>query len=213
MNVDGTAMVDDIKSAFQKIAAEKVDGKATKPGRGGGGRGFGRPGSGVRTQVTEDVRKTMLQRTDGILWILSQMPLVTLLVTSLGAMNTVVSSVRTRRWEMGILRAVGVTRFGLFRMVLTEALPVGVAACVLCLAFGVPAGYTTTEITRCTNLRGGLYVGLVVPWGKISLGFAATLALCLLAALLPQSTQVEPNRSDCSRPADRRRDRIFTPRE
>jgi putative ABC transport system permease protein len=185
MNLDGRAKVDDIKSAVQKIAADNFDPAAAKPGRGGGGRGFVRPGSSVRTQLTEDVRRTMLQRTDGILWILSQMPLVTLLVTSLGVMNTVISSVRARRWEMGILRAVGVTRFGLFRMILAEALLVGVAACALSLAFGVTAGYTTTEITRYTNLRGGLFVGLVVPWGKVSLGFAATLGLCLLAALVP----------------------------
>jgi putative ABC transport system permease protein len=184
MNLDGAANVDDIKSAFQKIAADNTDTAAAKPAR-GGGRSFGRQGSPVRTQLTADVRKTMLQRTDGILWILSQMPLVTLLVTSLGVMNTVISSVRARRWEMGILRAVGVTRFGLFRMVLAEAFLIGVVACALSLAFGVLAGYTTTEITRYTNLRGGLFVGLVVPWGKISLGFAATLGLCLLAAMIP----------------------------
>ena len=110
---------------------------------------------------------------------------MTLAVASLGVVNTVLSSIRARRWDMGVLRAVGVTRFGLFRMILAEAILVGMVACLLSLGFGVMAGYCGTGITRYVNIRGGMITPLIIPWAKLTVGFGATLGLCLLAALWP----------------------------
>ena len=136
------------------------------------------------------------ERANGIIWLLSRQPLVTLLVTSLGVVNTIVSSVRARRWELGVMRAIGVTRFGLFRMILCEAILVGVAACLLSFAFGVTAGYCGTGITRYVNVPGGQVTPLIVPWMQIGVGFAMTLILCLIAALWPamQTGRTEPLR-------------------
>ena len=36
-----------------------------------------------------------------------ELPLITLLVTSLGVVNTIMASVRARRWELGVLRPWG----------------------------------------------------------------------------------------------------------
>ena len=113
------------------------------------------------------------------------MPLVTLAVASLGVVNTVLSSVRARRWDMGVLRAIGITRFGLIRMILAEAVLVGLVACLLSLGFGVMAGYCGTGITRYTNLRGGMVTPLIIPWIKLMVGFSMTLALCSVAAIWP----------------------------
>ena len=142
----------------------------------------------VNLQSAEGVRKTVNARADGIIWTLSLLPLVTLAVASLGVVNTVLSSIRARRWDMGVLRAVGVTRFGLFRMILAEAILVGIVACLLSLGFGVMAGYCGTGITRYINIRGGQIVPLIIPWAKLAIGFGATLGLCLLAALWPAIT-------------------------
>ena len=89
---------------------------------------------------------------------------------------------------MGVLRAIGVTRFGLVRMILAEAILVGIVACLLSLGFGVMAGYCGTGITRYINIRGGQIVPLIIPWAKLTIGFGATLGLCLLAALWPAIT-------------------------
>jgi putative ABC transport system permease protein len=114
-----------------------------------------------------------------------QLPLITLLVTSLGVVNTVMASVRARRWELGVLRAVGVTRLALFRMILTEGLLIGLATCLLSLGFGVLAGWCGTGISQYVSFFGGMATPLVIPWARLAIGFAATLALCLAAALWP----------------------------
>ena len=89
------------------------------------------------------------------------------MVTSLGVINKVLSSIRARRWDMGILRAMGVTRFGLFRLIIAKALLAGIVACVLSLQFGVMAGYCGTGVTLYINIRSGQITPLIVPWAKI----------------------------------------------
>ncbi len=49
---------------------------------------------------------------------IDQLPLLTLVVTLLGVINTVMASVRARRWELGVLRSVGLIRSGLLRLIL-----------------------------------------------------------------------------------------------
>ncbi|WP_422929737.1 ABC transporter permease [Singulisphaera sp. PoT] len=143
------------------------------------------PAASVTLRSAESVRTQIRQRADNIIWALSELPLITLLVTSLGLVNTVLSSIRARRWDMGVLRALGVTRLGLFKLIVAEAFLIGVVVCVLSLGFGAMAGYCGTGVTRYINIRGGQYTPLIIPWSKLSVGFAITLGLCFLASLWP----------------------------
>ena len=151
----------------------------------GGGRPSGDAGYTVRVTTPEDVRTRIRGRADGWIWSLSQLPLVTLAVASIGVLNSVLASVRARRWDMGVLRALGFTRGTLMRLVLAEALLVGVVACLLSLGFGVVAGWCGSGISQHVSFFGGLLPTLVVPWSKLALGLGGALALCLLAALWP----------------------------
>jgi putative ABC transport system permease protein len=94
------------------------------------------------------------------------------------------------------LRALGVTRSGLFRLIVAESLLIGVVACILSLGFGAMAGYCGTGVTQYINIRGGQYTPLVIPWSRLMVGFAMTLGLCLLAALWPayRTGRTEPLR-------------------
>lgn len=198
LNLDRTATEEEVKTALEKITERNYDpALARSRGRGSfgmgsnaGGVGGGRRNeNGYSTTVTvrsrEGVRLAIRERADGIIWLLSRLPLVTLLVTSLGVINTIISSIRARRWDLGVMRALGVTRFGLFRMILCEAVLVGAAACILSFGFGVMAGYCGTGVTRYVNVRGGQITPLIIPWPQIGIGFAMTLGLCLVAALWP----------------------------
>ena len=142
-------------------------------------------GPTVRITTAVDVRRQINSRASAMIWGMCQLPLVTLLVTSLGVVNAVLASVRARRWELGVLRAVGHTRFGLVRMILAEALLIGLVACLLSLGFGVTAGWCGAGISRYVSFFGGMATSLVIPWAQLTLGFAATLLLCLAAALGP----------------------------
>jgi putative ABC transport system permease protein len=205
LNTDGTASEDQIKGSIQAVSEKHFDpstvrrrgfgaGGAAGLGGGMGGRGNGGYSTSVNIRSREGVREAIRERADGIIWLLSRLPLVTLLVTSLGVVNAIVSSVRARRWDFGILRATGLTRFSLFRLVLCEALLVGLAACVLSFGFGIMAGYCGTGVTRYVNIRGGLVTPLIIPWSSLGIGFGMTLVLCLVAALWPaiQTGRTEP---------------------
>lgn len=139
----------------------------------------------VAIRSREEVRESITKRAKDVIWLICQLPIVTLLVTSIGVVNTIVASVRVRQWDLGILRALGITRFGLIRLILGEAVMMGLAACVLSVLFGVAAGYCGTEISRYLNMRGGQVTSLVIPWLPIAWGCALALLLCLLAASWP----------------------------
>lgn len=195
LNCEPKVTEEQIKAELEDVTEKNYDRKFARRGPGFGGMGFGGPGfggnSGVRKSTSvairsrEGVRKAVHERAAGIIWLLSRLPLITLLVTALGVVNTVISSVRARQWDLGVMRAVGLTRWGLFRLVLCEAILIGLASCALSFCFGVMAGYCGTGVTRYVNVRGGQITPLIIPWLPIGIGFLMTIGICLLAALWP----------------------------
>lgn len=153
-------------------------------------------GGSLRLTTPATIRDRITRRAEGMIWASCYLPLVTLLVTSLGVMNTVMASVRARQWEFGVLRSQGVTRSGLFRMILAEGLLIGLITCCLSLAFGIFSGWCGTGISQYVSFFGGLAPPLVIPWSELWIGFALALGLCLLAALWPAITtgRAEPLR-------------------
>lgn len=142
-------------------------------------------GESVRVTTPDQVHSFIMARASGMIWASCYLPLITLLVTSLGVVNTVMASVRARRWEFGVLRSQGITRSGLFRMILAEGLLIGLITCLLSLGFGVFSGWCGTGISQYVSFFGGLAPPLVIPWAQLSIGFGMALGLCLLAALWP----------------------------
>jgi putative ABC transport system permease protein len=185
MNVDAKVGIDAIGAALRPIADRNMDALAPHGMQTVSGPGGGKPGGAVRIMQSADLRANLQRRAEGILWLMSQIPLITLLVTSLGVVNTVMASVRVRRWELGVLRAVGVTRWGLFAMVLVEGLLIGLVSCGLSFAFGVLAGWCGTGISQHVSFFGGLATPLLIPWSELAIGIGLALALCLAAALWP----------------------------
>ncbi|MGE5611871.1 MAG: ABC transporter permease [Bacillota bacterium] len=182
LNTDESATPANVATAVQAIAERSTGAKFNIAA-------FGFPsmddGLSIRVTTSAELRDRIATRADGMIWGMSQLPLVTLVVTSLGVINTVLASVRARRWEMGLLRALGYTRLSLVRLVLAEAVLVGMVACLLSLAFGVMAGWCGAGISQYVSFFGGLNPSLVIPWAKLSWGLGLTLLLCIAAALWP----------------------------
>jgi putative ABC transport system permease protein len=80
---------------------------------------------------------------------------------------------------------VGLTRFALFRLIVAEALLIGLVACLLSLAFGLMAGWCGAGISQYVSFFGGLNPTLIIPIRQLAIGFGATLLLCLAASLWP----------------------------
>ncbi len=184
-NLEKDADTNEIGIAIQKIAEEHAGEKAPVNAQGTWAFGASNFGDSLRLSTREDVRDRIAMRADSMIWGMCQIPLITLLISSLAVVNTVTASVRARRWEMGILRSIGMTRFGLIRLIVAESLLIGILACLISAAFGVTAGYFGTAISQYMSFFGGLETRFFVPWAKITLGSSFTLGLCLLAALWP----------------------------
>lgn len=185
MNRDKNVDVETIGAAMQPIADRNLGQTQPVNAQGTWALGAAMFGQSLRISTPEEVGTRILSRADGMIWAMCQLPLITLLVTSVGVINTIMASVRARRWELGVLRAMGVTRSAVCRMILAEGLLIGLVACLISLAFGVLAGWCGTGISQYVSFFGGLSPSLIVPVSKLAIGLGATLLLCLAAALWP----------------------------
>jgi putative ABC transport system permease protein len=79
---------------------------------------------------------------------LSIIALGALVVASLGVANMVIASVHARRFEFGVLRAIGAGRGQLIRLVLAEVTLIGAVAGVLGAGAGLYLAYMATQVDQ-----------------------------------------------------------------
>ncbi len=142
----------------------------------------------AKVNGARNINSRVQERADQVITETSKLPLIGLALTTLALINTLMASVRTRSREFGLLRALGVTRFGLARLILGESFLIGLAAILLSLSFGLVAAWGSINLCRFGYVFGGITPSLVIPWLHLALGFSMTLGLCLLAALWPAFT-------------------------
>ncbi|MCX5404769.1 ABC transporter permease [Streptomyces sp. NBC_00335] len=114
----------------------------------------------------------------GIFYAMLSMALV---IAALGIANTLAMSVLERRKEIGTLRALGLDRAGVTRMIRIEALLVGALGAAVGTVMGIFMGWALGN-TLQESVAG---YALVIPWGRLALGVLLALAGALLASLLP----------------------------
>jgi putative ABC transport system permease protein len=139
----------------------------------------------VNVTSIDAIRNSIKNRAEGMLWMMTRIPLMILLISSFGVANTVIASVNSRKWEMGIMRATGTTGFGLAKIVFAEALLIGLTACFISLSFGITAGFFGTGIAEYSGFFGGMETPLVIPWNVLLKGFGIAMLICFSAALWP----------------------------
>ena len=83
------------------------------------------------------------------------------------------------------MRAVGMTRGQLGRMLFGEAVMIGLCGIVLSLISGFCIGWTFTGWTRAWMAFGGLPIALSVPWLTILQGVGFAFLLCAVMAVPP----------------------------
>ena len=139
----------------------------------------------VLVSSNESLNNSLNYRASGVIKTMTQMPLIILLLSTIAVINTMVVSVRARRWEMGILRAYGITRFGLVRMILAEALLIGLCACVLSFCFGLFYAWVATSMVTLAPMFGVIAPPLSIPWSQLAFGFLLAICVCALAGAWP----------------------------
>lgn len=139
----------------------------------------------ARVTFRENIDQSIRLRADSMIQGMSYLPLVTLAIMSLAIANAILASVKSRTWEFGVLRSIGMTRGQLAKLILLEAVMIGVSACAVSLIFGLTAGWCAVGMAQ---YAGGFFAGpppLLIPWSSLGFGIALTLTLCVIAALWP----------------------------
>ncbi|MEV0263829.1 FtsX-like permease family protein [Streptomyces sp. NPDC050617] len=103
------------------------------------------------------------------------------LISALGMVNTLAMSVSERTREIGVLRAIGMDRSGVRRMIRLEAVCVTAFGTLLGLASGL---FGAWKVSGLANGAIPQY-SFALPWGTLALVVVLSLAVGALAAALP----------------------------
>ena len=178
-------MVDYMRAAAMEAVQNNPDARRANSFAGGTRWDSGINRNFVLVNSNESLNNSLNFRASGVIRTMTQMPLIILLLSTIAVINTMVVSVRARRWEMGILRACGITRFGLVRMILAEALLIGLCACVLSFCFGLFYAWVATSMVTLAPMFGVIAPPLSIPWAKLATGFILAIGISALAGVWP----------------------------
>ncbi|GAA2283573.1 ABC transporter [Streptomyces ruber] len=135
----------------------------------------------VKVQDKQDISDEIAQMVTLMLNILYGLLAMAVIVAVLGVVNTLAMSVFERSQEIGMLRAIGLDRRGIKRMVRLESLVISLFGAVLGIGLGVFFGWAAGELvgTQMATYE------LVLPWDRIAVFLLLAAAVGVLAALWP----------------------------
>ncbi|MBW1602770.1 FtsX-like permease family protein [Streptomyces sp. JJ66] len=132
-------------------------------------------------QDKEDISEEIASMFTLMLNMLYGLLAMAVIVAVLGVINTLAMSVFERSQEIGMLRAIGLDRRAVKRMVRLESVIIALFGGVLGLGLGVFFGWAAGEM-----ISGSLSTyELVLPWGRMGLFLALAALVGVLAALWP----------------------------
>ncbi|MDQ0934951.1 ABC transporter permease [Streptomyces turgidiscabies] len=135
----------------------------------------------IKIQSKKDISNEIAQMFTLILNMLYGLLAMAVLVAVLGVINTLAMSVFERSQEIGMLRAIGLDRKGIKRMVRLESLVISLFGGVLGIGLGVFFGWAAGELLGKSMPT----YELVLPWARMALFLLLAGTVGVLAALWP----------------------------
>ncbi|MDL4821886.1 ABC transporter permease [Actinomadura opuntiae] len=129
-----------------------------------------------QTSLKKDARKQV----DGFVTFLSILLAMSVIIAAVGVVNTLALSVIERTREIGLLRAIGISRRQLRRMIRVESIVIAVFGAVLGMGIGVAFGAALQNALKDQGL--GV---LAVPYGTLGVYLVVAAVIGVLAALWP----------------------------
>ncbi|MEW2494031.1 FtsX-like permease family protein [Streptomyces nodosus] len=135
----------------------------------------------IKIQDKKDISDSIGQLFTTVLNMLYGLLAMAVIVAVLGVINTLAMSVFERSQEIGMLRAIGLDRKGIKRMVRLESLVISLFGGVLGIGLGVFFGWAAGRLlgTKMTTYE------LILPWDRMALFLALAAVVGVLAALWP----------------------------
>ncbi|MFE9422314.1 ABC transporter permease [Kitasatospora sp. NPDC006697] len=134
----------------------------------------------VSVQDQAGYKKIVQQQVDGLLTLITGLLMLAIVVAILGVVNTLALSVVERTREIGLLRAIGMSRRQMRRMIRLESVVIALFGALLGIGLGLAWGITSQQVLKGSGLN-----VLTVPTMTIVYVLIGSGAVGLLAALLP----------------------------
>ncbi|MFF3878619.1 ABC transporter permease [Streptomyces sp. NPDC001978] len=135
----------------------------------------------IKVQSKKDISNEIARSFTLMLNMLYSLLAMAVIVAVLGVINTLAMSVFERSQEIGMLRAIGLDRKGIKRMVRLESLVISLFGGVLGIGLGVFFGWAAGELlgTKMPTYE------LVLPWARMGIFLLLAATVGVLAALWP----------------------------
>ncbi|MER5448481.1 FtsX-like permease family protein [Streptomyces sp. NPDC002766] len=134
----------------------------------------------VQVRDQADYKKLIHDQIAVLLYLVYALLGLAIVIAVLGVVNTLALSVVERTREIGLLRAIGLARRQLRRMIRLESVVIAVFGAVLGLALGLVWGVCTQQVLALQGMK-----ALAVPWGTIVAVVVGSAVVGIVAALLP----------------------------
>ncbi|WP_369247120.1 ABC transporter permease [Streptomyces sp. R41] len=135
----------------------------------------------IKVQDKQDISNGIAQMFTLMLNMLYGLLAMAVIVAVLGVINTLAMSVFERSQEIGMLRAIGLDRKGIKRMVRLESLVISLFGGVLGIGLGVFFGWAAGELLGSKMAT----YELVLPWARMGIFLLLAATVGVLAALWP----------------------------
>ncbi|MFI0967270.1 ABC transporter permease [Streptomyces sp. NPDC021080] len=132
----------------------------------------------VRDQT--DYKQAMKDQIGQLLNLIYGLLALAIIVAVLGVVNTLALSVVERTREIGLMRAIGLSRRQLRRMIRMESVVIALFGALLGLGLGMGWGATAQQLLALQGLK-----VLEIPWPTITVVFVGSAFVGLFAALIP----------------------------
>ncbi|WNI15842.1 ABC transporter permease [Actinacidiphila sp. ITFR-21] len=134
----------------------------------------------VQVRDQADYKDLIRSQVDQLLYMIYGLLGLAIIVAVLGVVNTLALSVVERTREIGLMRAIGMSRRQLRRMIRLESVVIALFGALVGLGLGLGWGATAQQVLASQGL--GI---LKVPWPTIIAVFVGSAVVGLLAALMP----------------------------
>jgi putative ABC transport system permease protein len=134
----------------------------------------------VQVRDQADYKKLVHDQIAVLLYLVYALLGLAIVIAVLGVVNTLALSVVERTREIGLLRAIGLGRRQLRRMIRLESVVIAVFGAVLGLALGLVWGVCTQQVLALSGMK-----ALAIPWSTIVAVVIGSAVVGVVAALLP----------------------------
>ncbi|TQK43135.1 putative ABC transport system permease protein [Streptomyces sp. SLBN-118] len=134
----------------------------------------------VQVRDQADYKELIRQQIAVMLYLVYALLGLAIVIAVLGVVNTLALSVVERTREIGLLRAIGLSRIQLRRMIRLESVVIAVFGALLGLALGLVWGVAVQQVLALEGLK-----AFAVPWGTVIAVVVGSVIVGLAAAVLP----------------------------